>query len=131
MGSTSDHFAKNQPIRIERDVPFRRAARLVPQLDPLKMFAKSGDENVEKVGVLLRVARRRTLARSDAEAHRRVMKTWQHIYFPRETRKQPGVPVFAILAMPVSPRYAGAQLFYSDGAQIANQLLDALYLTRP
>src|SRR5436305_903183 len=38
MRRAAYHFAKDQPVRIERGVPFQWTARLVPKLNPLEKF---------------------------------------------------------------------------------------------
>ena len=79
MRGAADHLTKNQPVRIECCVPLQRAARFVPKFDPLEEFAEPGDKYVEEISVLLRIARRRTLAGGNAKAWRRIMKTREQV----------------------------------------------------
>src|SRR5205823_5308336 len=53
MRRAADHLAEDQPLRIQHRVPFLRVPRFVPELYPLEIIPKPGDEHIEKVGVLL------------------------------------------------------------------------------
>src|SRR5437868_4485759 len=128
MSGATYHLTENPPVWIERHVPFRGMTRLVPELDPFKMLAKAGNENVQEIGVLFRITRRRTFVGNNAEARRGVMKTGQYMNLAGEARQQPFVPFFAVLAVPIRPRDAGSQFIDPDRTQIDQQLLDPLFL---
>ena len=87
MRRATHHFTKDQPVRIKRGVPFQWATRLVPKLHPLEKFSESTYEDVEKIRVLFRIARRRAFTWSNTKTRRRVMKTGKHIELACKTRQ--------------------------------------------
>src|ERR1051325_3888809 len=129
MRRATDHFAKNQPMRIKRRIPFQRISRFVPKLNPLKKFAEAGDEYVEKISVLFRIAWRRTFTGRNSKTGWSVMKTWQDVHFLCESRQQPLIPFLAALGVPVGPRNTSTQISYTDCLEIAEQEFDAFLFT--
>ena len=118
VSRAANHFAKNQPVRIKCRIPFQRTARLVPKLHPFEKFAETTNENVEKIGVLLRIAWRRAFTGSDAETGRRIMETGKNVQFAREPRQQPIVPLLTALRVPIGPRNSRPQLCDADCFEI-------------
>src|SRR4051794_26582396 len=108
------HLTKDQPLRIKRRVPFQWILRLIPELDPFEEIAETRDKHVQEVGIFFRIPWWRALARRDSETRRRIVKTGQNREFPRQFRQEPVIPFLSALVMPISPRYAGAQLGYAD-----------------
>src|SRR5215211_6047507 len=124
MRRAADHFAKDQPMRIERRVPLERAPWLVPKLDPLEKVSESTDKDVEEISVLFWIAWRRALTWSDTKTGRRVVKAWKHVEFPCEPRQQPVIPFFSAVSVPVGPRDSRAQFRDPDCLQVDKETLD-------
>src|SRR5215211_7563758 len=114
MRGTADHLAKDQPVWVERRIPFERILGLVPKLDPLEVLAETRDENVEEIGVLFWIPGRRTAVRRDAERWRGVVKAGQHIGSSGQPRQEPFIPGLSTNVMPVSPGNAGAEFARPD-----------------
>src|SRR4051794_8680143 len=111
-------------MRIKGGVPFQGISRFIPKFDPFEELTETRDKNVEKIRILFRFARWRTLARRDSETRWGEMKTGQEVYFAGQSRQQPFVPFLPSWRVPIGPGNSHSQFVNPDPFQICEQLFN-------